>query len=124
MNSRIYIEKAEIFLGPMLTARIIVLLDWVTDRFSEESSWRGIIGMMTAMGVIIDPRRSAVIIAFGMMIIGIINFIKHDELKSVKDRVNQLQEELEEARKIRERRSRTRKSNSTKRSVRSKKVRN
>jgi len=46
------------------------------DRFSQESTWRGIIAMGTAFGIVMDPQRAEAIIAAGMFIIGTINFAK------------------------------------------------
>lgn len=45
-------------------------------RFSQESTWRGLIAMLTAFGVVMDPAKSDAIIAAGLFIIGTINFAK------------------------------------------------
>lgn len=46
------------------------------DRFSQESTWRGLTGILTAFGVLIEPAKAEAIIAGGMFIIGSINFAK------------------------------------------------
>lgn len=89
------ISQIERVIGINTSAKIIVIADWITERFSEESTWRGTVGILTAMGVIIDGQRAELIIAFGMLIIGSINFFKHDEVKSVKNRIRDLQDQLE-----------------------------
>lgn len=44
----------------------------------QESTWRGIIGILTAIGVSISPELAGSIIAVGMAAIGTINIAKKD----------------------------------------------
>ena len=52
------------------------LLNWLVDRLGESSTWRGIIGLVTAAGIVIDPERATQIIAGGMTIVGLINVFR------------------------------------------------
>ena len=45
-------------------------------RFSQESTWRGLVAMLTGFGVVIEPSKADAIIAGGLFIIGTINFAK------------------------------------------------
>jgi hypothetical protein len=52
-------------------AKIIIAL-------KQESTWRGIITVMTAFGVTISPEQANHIIAIGLALVGIINISKSD----------------------------------------------
>lgn len=52
------------------------LLDWLLDRFSENSTWRGAIALLTAAGVTLQPDMANAIIAVGLGVIGIINVLR------------------------------------------------
>lgn len=45
-------------------------------RFSQESTWRGLVAMLTGFGVVVEPAKADAIIAAGLFIIGTINFAK------------------------------------------------
>ena len=46
------------------------------QKLSEESTWRGLIQIATAFGVMIRPELAGYIISGGLGIVGIINSIK------------------------------------------------
>lgn len=46
------------------------------DRFSQESTWRGITAIVTAFGVALEPSKAEAIIAIGLFVIGTINIAK------------------------------------------------
>ena len=46
------------------------------SRFSQESTWRGLVAMTAAFGVVIEPAKADAFIAAGLFIIGTINFAK------------------------------------------------
>jgi len=48
------------------------------NRLTQESTWRGIILVMTAFGVQIAPELIEAIIAVGLALVGAINIIKKD----------------------------------------------
>jgi len=52
-------------------------IDRLIEKLSQESTWRGIVALIMAIGVSIDPERANQIIAAGMTIIGLINVIKN-----------------------------------------------
>ena len=54
-------------------------MQWIFDRLSEASTWRGIIGLVTAAGVTISPDMSAQIIACGLALIGAINVFRKEQ---------------------------------------------
>ncbi len=49
----------------------------ILTAFSQESTWRGIIALVTASGVLISPELASNIIASGLSLIGIINIVKN-----------------------------------------------
>lgn len=50
----------------------------IIDALKQESTWRGIIAIVTALGVTISPDLSGHIIALGLSLIGTINITKKD----------------------------------------------
>ena len=48
------------------------------NRFSQESTWRGLIAVLTAFGVTMDPTQANAIMATGLFMIGTINLAKND----------------------------------------------
>ena len=53
-------------------------MNWFLDRMKEQSTWRGIVLLVTAFGVKLDPERGEAIIALGLAIVGLINVIRKD----------------------------------------------
>lgn len=49
---------------------------WILDRLSENSTWRGIILVLTAAGVQIAPDLANAIIATGLSVVGLINILR------------------------------------------------
>ena len=54
------------------------LLTALLEKGSQESTWRGLIQLLTAFGVALKPELAAAIVATGMSLIGLINVIKKD----------------------------------------------
>lgn len=52
------------------------LIDVVLARLSENSTWRGLILVATALGVKLDPELQNQILAAGLGLVGIINVIR------------------------------------------------
>jgi hypothetical protein len=51
-------------------------MNWVLDRLGENSTWRGIIGIVTASGVVLSPQNGEKIIALGLALVGVINIFR------------------------------------------------
>jgi len=51
-------------------------LNWLLDRLGENSTWRGIISLLTAGGVVLDPDKASSIIAAGLALVGVINIFR------------------------------------------------
>jgi hypothetical protein len=51
-------------------------IDWLLARLAENSTWRGIILLLTAAGVILSPDQANAITAAGLAIVGLINVIR------------------------------------------------
>lgn len=47
-------------------------------KLHQESTWRGIIALVTAFGVTLSPDQSEAIVAGGIALIGLINVFKGD----------------------------------------------
>lgn len=51
-------------------------ITWLLDRLAENSTWRGIILVLTAAGVHLSPELAAQIISAGLGLVGIINIVR------------------------------------------------
>jgi hypothetical protein len=51
-------------------------MNWILARLSENSTWRGIILLLTAAGVKLRPDLVDSIIAAGLTLVGLINVIR------------------------------------------------
>lgn len=54
------------------------LIDWVLARMAEPTTWRGIIGILSAFGATLSPEHAAAILAGGMGLAGFINIVIKD----------------------------------------------
>lgn len=52
-------------------------LEVIVERFSQESTWRGLTAVLMAAGVMIEPQKIEAIISTGLFIIGTINIAKN-----------------------------------------------
>jgi hypothetical protein len=52
------------------------IVNLVLERLSENSTWRGLILVATALGVQLDPELQNAILAAGLGLIGLINVIR------------------------------------------------
>ncbi len=52
------------------------ILNIVLQRLSENSTWRGIILLATALGLKLDPELQNQILAAGLGLVGVINVIR------------------------------------------------
>ena len=55
----------------------MTVFDRLLDKLAQESTWRGIVALLMAVGVTLEPGRMDAIVAAGMTIIGIINVVKN-----------------------------------------------
>ena len=53
--------------------------EWISARLSEPSTYRGLVWLLTAAGITINPPVAAAIAAVGMAAVGIIDAVKKDE---------------------------------------------
>lgn len=51
-------------------------IEWAIARLSENSTWRGLTALLTAVGVTLSPDQSNAIIAAGLALIGVINVFR------------------------------------------------
>jgi hypothetical protein len=51
---------------------------FILDRLKQESTWRGLIQLVIACGIGINPDQAVALIAVGTSVIGAINVLKKD----------------------------------------------
>ena len=71
------------FLASQMWSDICTIGLYLADKMSEESSWRGLIGIASGLGIVVAPDKAASIIALGMALCGVINFLKKDKSKAI-----------------------------------------
>lgn len=52
------------------------LINAIIERLSENSTWRGLILLATAVGVKLEPELQTAIISSGLAVVGLINVIR------------------------------------------------
>jgi len=52
------------------------ILNTLLSRLTENSTWRGIILVATALGLKLDPQHQEAIIAAGLSLVGLINILR------------------------------------------------
>lgn len=55
------------------------MIQYITSRLSETSTWRGLFGILAAVGVHLRPDLADAIVAAGMALIGLINVIRKEK---------------------------------------------
>jgi hypothetical protein len=53
-------------------------MNWLLKRLQEVSTWRGIVLLLTAIGVKLEPDLAEAIIAAGLAIVGTINILRRE----------------------------------------------
>jgi hypothetical protein len=53
-------------------------MNYILDRLKEPSTWRGILAMITAVGVKLHPELQEAIISAGLALIGIVNIFRKE----------------------------------------------
>ena len=53
-------------------------MKYILDRLNEPSTWRGLISVLTALGVKLRPDLSEAIITAGLALMGIINIFRKE----------------------------------------------
>ena len=51
-------------------------LNYILDRLSENSTWRGVIILATSAGVTLKPEQADKVIALGLALVGVINIFR------------------------------------------------
>lgn len=52
------------------------IIETILERLSENSTWRGLILLATALGLKLDPEMQTQILTAGLSLIGLINVIR------------------------------------------------
>lgn len=56
-------------------------MNYVIDRLAENSTWRGIIIIITAVGVKLSPEMSNAILSAGLGLAGLLNVVRKERAK-------------------------------------------
>jgi len=57
------------------------MVEYVIARLKEASTWRGIIGLLTAAGISVSPEMLDRIVAAGMALMGVVGMFFKDKLE-------------------------------------------
>lgn len=55
------------------------ILDYILDRLAEASTWRGIVFVISAAGITLDPTKANSIIGAAMAVVGAINICRKEK---------------------------------------------
>lgn len=56
------------------------MVNYIYSRLMEASTWRGIMALLTAVGVALNPEQQAAIITAGLAVIGVIGVFFKDRI--------------------------------------------
>jgi len=56
-------------------------MNYIIDRLAENSTWRGLILVTTALGVQLSPELASAIVAAGLGLVGLINVLRKERAK-------------------------------------------
>lgn len=59
-------------------------MKWIIERFREPSTWRGIVWLLTVLGLSLRPDQAEAIITVGMALAGLLGVFLRDEPKTVR----------------------------------------
>lgn len=59
-----------------MSDKLKYLINVTIDRLGENSTWRGIILLLTSLGVVLTPDQAAKIVAAGLAVVGVINIFR------------------------------------------------
>lgn len=59
-------------------------MQYIIDRLNEPSTWRGIIGLLSALGVVLSPEQADKIIAAGIALMGLVNVFRKEKKEEPK----------------------------------------
>ena len=54
-------------------------LNWLLARLQEQSTWRGIILLLTSLGIYLKPEQVAAITTVGLAVVGLINVFRNEQ---------------------------------------------
>jgi hypothetical protein len=57
----------------------IYMLDFILQRGKEASTWRGLVALVTAVGIAVSPELGEAIVALGLAVIGVLGVITKDK---------------------------------------------
>jgi hypothetical protein len=63
------------------------MIEYIISRLNETSTWRGVIALLTGVGVKIRPDLTEAIISAGMSAMGIINILRKEKKNDAVDSV-------------------------------------
>ncbi len=55
------------------------MLNFIIERLGETSTWRGVVSVLTGVGIKIRPDLSEYIISIGLSLIGIVNIFRKEK---------------------------------------------
>lgn len=53
-------------------------MNTILEYLTQQSTWKGLIGLVTALGVALSPEQTTAIIATGMALVGLINVFRNE----------------------------------------------
>ena len=54
-------------------------MNYVLERLKEKSTWRGLVALITALGVTLSPEQAEAIVACGLAAIGAVNVFRPEK---------------------------------------------
>ena len=75
--TKLFLAIVSFFINPKLS--FFFMISWLKQRLSEPSTYRGIIGMIAALGITINPELIKEVIALSVAVLSFVEFIRKEK---------------------------------------------
>lgn len=77
--TKLILAFVSLFVNPKLS--FFFMVSWLKQRLAEPSTYRGIVGMLTALGITLNPELIKEVVALSVAVLSFIEFIKKEKEK-------------------------------------------
>ena len=78
--TKLILAFVSLFVNPKLTW--FFMISWLKQRLAEPSTYRGIVGMVAALGISLNPELIKEVIALSVAVLSFVEFIRKEKEKT------------------------------------------
>lgn len=81
--TKLFLAIVSFFVNPKLS--FFFMISWLKQRLAEPSTYRGIIGFATALGITLNPEMIKEVIALSVAVLSFVEFVRKEKDKTEKE---------------------------------------